>query len=81
MQSEIYVVKTDFLGGNMPKITSPTEVITAHASKAHKPFHLLFPDPKRASETAEEDKVIGSPFFFVQSKRARATAEASHAGA
>jgi hypothetical protein len=45
MESEIYVVKTDWW--DMPKITGSTEVIIARASKARKPFNLLFSNLKR----------------------------------
>jgi hypothetical protein len=45
MQSEIYAIKTDWR--DMLKITGSTEVIIAHASEAHKPFNLLFPNLKR----------------------------------
>jgi hypothetical protein len=36
---------------------------------------------KEASETVEEDEIIGSPFFLVQLNRVGAAAGASHAGA
>jgi hypothetical protein len=77
MYSDVYAVKTGWR--DMSKIMGSTKVIFAHASKAHKPFNLLFSNLKEASETGEKDEETGSPLFLVQLKRAGTRARASHA--